>query len=131
MSRVIIVDNDSNFRHGLKTILQNIGNVDYIEEASNGEEFLKLLLEKDFDLVFMDLKMPVMNGLEATKKARLIKPELIIIGFSSYENEEYRELMIAAGADDYLSKLRNNYDRLTDILNDTNYYFNKKEFLKA
>ncbi|MBK7093929.1 MAG: response regulator transcription factor [Saprospiraceae bacterium] len=126
MNRVIIVDNEINFRHGLKTILQNIGNIDYIEEASNGEEFLKILMRKDFDLVFMDLKMPVMDGIEATKKAKKLRPEIIIIGFSSYENEYYKNIMLEAGASEYLSKLKNNYDILTEILYNPIAYFNKK-----
>lgn len=127
-NRIIIVDNEPSFRKGLKTILQNIGHVESIEEASNGEEFLKILMRKDFDLVFMDLKMPVMDGIEATKKAMDIDPDLTIIGFSSYENENYRNLMLQAGASDYLSKLSNNYDILSEILSDPKNYFQKKHF---
>jgi len=122
MKRIIIVDNESSFRKGLRTILENIGNVAYIEEATNGEEFLRMLLRKDFDLVFIDLKMPVMDGIEATKKAREIYPELTIIAFSTYENEQYRKLMIDAGADEYLSKMNNNYDALAEILAGTRHY---------
>ena len=127
-NRIIIVDNDSGFRKGLKTILQNIGHVESIEEASNGEEFLKILMRKDFDLVFMDLKMPVMDGIEATRKAMDIDPDLTIIGFSSYENENYRNLMLQAGASEYLSKLNNNYDILSEILADPKNYFEKKHY---
>jgi len=126
--RIIIVDNDSGFRKGLKTIIQNIGHVESIEEAANGEEFLKILIRKDFDLVFMDLKMPVMDGIEATRKAIDIDPGLTIIGFSSYENENYRNLMLKAGASEYLSKLNNNYDILCDILTDPKSYFEKKHY---
>jgi DNA-binding NarL/FixJ family response regulator len=126
--RIIIVDNDSGFRKGLKTILQNIGYVESIMEASNGEEFLKILMRKDFDLVFMDLKMPVMDGIEATRKAMDIDPDLTIIGFSSYENENYRNLMLQAGASEYLSKLNNNYDILSEILADPKNYFEKKHY---
>lgn len=127
-NRIIIVDNESSFRKGLKTILQSIGYVECIEEASNGEEFLKMLIRKDFDLVFMDLKMPVMDGIEATRKAIKINPELTIIGFSSYESEHYRKLMLQAGASEYLSKLENNYDTLKEILSDPQSYFQKKHF---
>ncbi|HAQ37773.1 MAG TPA: hypothetical protein DCX89_05125 [Saprospirales bacterium] len=126
MKRIIIVDNESSFRKGLRTILENIGNADYIEEASNGQEFLKMLLRKDFDLVFIDLKMPIMDGIEATKKARAIYPDLTIIAFSSYENEHYRNLMLEAGADEYLSKMNNNYDALSDIMNSSGKFAQRK-----
>lgn len=128
MKRVIIVDNDPGFRKGLRTILENIGNVAYIEEAANGEEFLKMLLHKDFDLVFIDLKMPVMDGIEATKKAHSIYHDLIIVAFSAYESEYYRKLMIDAGAHDYLFKMDNNYDALSEIMNDRRHYSGKKYF---
>ncbi len=117
MNRVIIVDNDANFRKGLKTILLNIGEVDVVAEASNGEEFLKLLSEVTADIVFMDVKMPLIDGIEATRKAKLIFPELTIIGFSSYETEDYINNMLNAGANGYLSKSGDNYDLLTQIIN--------------
>ncbi len=126
MKKVIIVDNDPGFRKGLRTILENIGNVAYIEEASNGQEFLKMLLRKDFDLVFIDLKMPVMDGIEATRKAHEIYPELTIIAFSAYESAQYRKLMIDAGADDYLSKMNNNYDALSEIMNSSGKFAQRK-----
>ena len=128
MNKIIIVDNENNFRQGLKTILQNIGNVDHIDEASNGEEFLNKLAQNDYDLVFMDIKMPVMDGIEATRLAKQIKPELVIVGFSSYESDYYRNIMIEAGASGFLSKLKNNYDILTEILYHPETYFNNKIF---
>ncbi|MGE5355474.1 MAG: response regulator transcription factor [Deltaproteobacteria bacterium] len=128
MNKLIIVDNENNFRKGLKTILQNIGNVDLIDEASNGEEFLQKLTENEYDLVFMDIKMPVMDGIEATRKAKQSHPDLIIIGFSSYESEYYRKIMIDAGASTFLSKLKNNYDILTEILYHPEAFFNNKLF---
>lgn len=117
MIRVIIVDNDATFRKGLKTILLNIGDVEVVAEASNGEEFLKLLEVTTADLVFMDVKMPVMDGMEATKKAKSMFTELCIIGFSSYESDDYINKMLDAGAAGYLSKSADNYDLLTQIIN--------------
>lgn len=120
MTRVIIVDNESAFRKGLKTILLNIGEVDVVAEAANGEEFLNLLGTITADVVFMDLKMPVMDGIEATASAKQLYPELTIIGFSSYENEDYVNKMMAAGANGYLLKSNDNYDLLTQIMNNQN-----------
>ncbi|HNW89372.1 MAG TPA: response regulator transcription factor [Bacteroidales bacterium] len=117
MIRVIIVDNDANFRKGLKTILLNIGEVEVTAEASNGEEFLELLSKVTADIVFMDVKMPLIDGIEATRKAKSIFPKLCIIGFSSYETEDYINKMLNAGANGYLSKSGDNYDLLTQIIN--------------
>jgi len=117
MTRVIIVDNDPTFRKGLNAILTNIGNVEVVGEASNGEEFLKLIDETSADIVFMDVKMPVLDGVEATRKARMSHPEMHIIGFSSYENEDYVNRMVEAGACGYLTKSGDNYDLLSQIIN--------------
>jgi len=117
MIRVIIVDNEPTFRKGLKTILLNIGDVEVVAEACNGAEFLMLLEETTADVVFMDVKMPVMDGVEATRKAKCRFPELCIIGFSSYESDDYINKMLDAGATGYLSKSGDNYDLLTQIIN--------------
>ena len=120
MTRVIIVDNEATFRKGLKTILQNIGDVDIVAEASNGEEFLALLNTVSAELVFMDVKMPVLDGFEATRRARAEHPDMTIIAFSSYETQDYIDRMIEAGADGYLSKSADNYDSLVKIVNNVN-----------
>lgn len=117
MVRVMIVDNEATFRKGLKAILLNIGDVDIVGEASNGEEFLDLMKTKAADIVFMDIKMPVMDGMEATRKAKQLYPETTIIAFSSHEHPDYVNSMMRAGANGYLSKSGDNYDVLTYILN--------------
>ena len=117
MVRAIIVDNEATFRKGLKTILLNIGEVDVVAEAENGEEFLNLLTHIKADVAFMDIKMPLMNGIEATKRAKVLYPEMTIIGFSSYETQDYVNKMMDAGANGYLSKSGDNYDLLTNIIN--------------
>ncbi|HOV10350.1 MAG TPA: response regulator transcription factor [Bacteroidales bacterium] len=119
MVRVIIVDNEATFRKGLKTILLNIGDVEIVAEASNGEEFLNVLDQHNADLVFMDVKMPVMDGMEATRKAKAHYPYLSIVAFSSYETQYYQEKMMDAGASDYLLKSADNYDLLANIINKT------------
>ncbi|NVO01673.1 MAG: response regulator transcription factor [Bacteroidetes bacterium] len=129
MVKVIIVDNEATFRKGLKTVLLNIGEVEIVAEATNGEEFLNILNDHLVDVVFMDIKMPIMDGIEATRRAKILNPEITIIGFSSYENQDYINRMLDAGANGYLSKSGENYDLLAKIMNNQiagNYSGNKK-----
>ena len=129
MVKVIIVDNEATFRKGLKTVLLNIGEVEIVAEATNGEEFLDILNDHLVDVVFMDIKMPIMDGIEATRRAKILNPEITIIGFSSYENQDYINRMLDAGANGYLSKSGENYDLLAKIMNNQiagNYSGNKK-----
>jgi len=101
---IIIVDDHQIFRQGIKSIisLENIATV--IGEASNGEDFLELLAHKKPDLVLLDIDMPLMNGLEATEKALEIMPDLKIIAFTLYGDEEYFLKMIEMGAKGYVLK---------------------------
>ena len=101
---IIIVDDHLIFRQGLKSIitLENIANV--IGEASNGIELLELLSALKPDLVLMDIDMPRMNGLDATEKALELMPELKIIAFSMFSDEEYYYKMIDRGVKGFILK---------------------------
>jgi len=101
---IIIVDDHLIFRQGLKAIInyEEVGNV--IAEASNGEEFLELLPTLKPDLVLMDIDMPQMNGFEATQKALEIMPNLKIIAFTVFSEEEYYDRMLKIGARGFILK---------------------------
>jgi len=101
---IIIVDDHLIFRQGLKSIitLENIANV--IGEASNGVELIELLSTQQPDLVLMDIDMPRMNGLDATEKALEILPDLKIIAFSMFSDEEYYYKMIDRGVKGFILK---------------------------
>jgi DNA-binding NarL/FixJ family response regulator len=103
-STVIIVDDHKLFRDGLKFILSETGVADVIAEASNGKEFLQLLEKLKPDLVLMDINMPIMNGIEASKQALLKFPELNILVLSMYGDEEYYNTMIDLGVKGFLLK---------------------------
>jgi DNA-binding NarL/FixJ family response regulator len=79
MNKIIIVDDHSLFREGIKLLIENEGLGEVIAEAENGLVFLGLLETHKPDLVIMDIEMPVMGGLEATQKALKIRPELKIL----------------------------------------------------
>ncbi|RLD80041.1 MAG: hypothetical protein DRJ10_07955 [Bacteroidetes bacterium] len=116
MKKVILVEDKVVFRKSLIETLKTAGEVEIIGEASNGEEFLELLTSKQPDIVFMDIEMPLMDGIEATKKALAKYPSLVIIGLSMYDNESYIEKLMEVGARGYLLKESDNYEMLKTIL---------------
>lgn len=101
---IIIVDDHLIFRQGLKSLItaENIATV--IGEASNGIELLELLSHLKPHLVLMDIDMPLMNGMEATRKALLLMPDLKIIAFSMFSDEEYYYKMIDIGVKGFILK---------------------------
>jgi DNA-binding NarL/FixJ family response regulator len=101
---IILVDDHLVFREGLKSVLtiENIATV--IGQASDGEEFIKLLPKLEPDLVLMDIEMPRMNGIEATRIALEMVPGLKIIVYSMFANQEYYDQVISLGAKGYILK---------------------------
>ena len=102
--RIIIADDHQLFRNGLKILLNAFPEFEVIAEASNGEEFLKILNNTTADIALMDINMPEMDGIEATKKGLKISPEIDIIALSMYGEEEYYYKMVDAGAKGFLLK---------------------------
>jgi CheY-like chemotaxis protein len=74
------------------------------QRAKNGQEAVDKVNEGGFDLVLMDIKMPVMDGLEATAKIKEAHPELPVIALTANAFDSDRQLALKAGCDDFLSK---------------------------
>ncbi len=104
---IILVDDHSLFRDGLKFILSQISGYKIVGEASNGKEFLDLLETVFPDLVLMDIAMPGMDGIIATKRALSLYPDLKIVALSSYGDEIYYRRMIEEGVMGFLTKNSN------------------------
>ncbi|OYT10691.1 MAG: DNA-binding response regulator [Bacteroidetes bacterium 4572_112] len=102
--KVIVVDDHELFRKGVIMVLKKMDNVEVIGEAGDGKEFLAMLNSHKPDVVFIDIKMPLMNGIEATTQATKRFPELNIIALSMFGEEEYLHKMINAGAKGFLLK---------------------------
>jgi DNA-binding NarL/FixJ family response regulator len=102
--RIIIADDHQLFRNGLKILLNSIPDFEVTGEASNGEEFIKLLKTLTADIALMDINMPEMDGIEATRKSLKVNPDLRIIALSMYGEEEYYYKMVDAGAKGFLLK---------------------------
>ena len=104
MIKILIVDDDSRFRRLIKGMFSREPEIDVIGEAENGQEAILKARELRPDLVLMDVRMPGMNGLEATRLLKNEMPGLKVIMLSIYDMDEYREAAKAAGADDYILK---------------------------
>ena len=103
--RIALVDDHALFRNGLKLLLDNTNNLKVVAEAANGKEFVDQLTPDNApDVVLMDISMPVMNGIEATREAIGIAPQMKIIALSMFGEEEYYYEMINAGAKGFLLK---------------------------
>jgi len=125
---LIIVDDHLIFRQGLKSLinLENFATV--TGEASNGLEFIELLSHQKPDLVLMDIDMPHMNGMEATQKALAMYPDLKIIVFTMFGDEEYYFKMIGLGVKGFILKSSgiNELERaIQDIMNGESYFSNE------
>jgi len=103
-TRIIITDDHQLFRNGLKILLNAFPEFEVAGEASNGEEFLKLIGNTTADVALMDINMPEMDGIEATRKGLKICPGISIIALSMYGEEEYYYKMIDAGAKGFILK---------------------------
>jgi len=101
---IFLVDDHKLFREGLKLLLQNLDCVSEVHEAPSGVEFLKAMEDKLPDIVFMDIEMPEMDGIQTTEKALELYPELKIIALSMYGDEAYCSRMIEAGVKGFLFK---------------------------
>ncbi|MDD4500218.1 MAG: response regulator transcription factor [Bacteroidales bacterium] len=122
---IFLVDDHALFREGLRFLLQKIDFVDQILEAQNGLEFMEHIIEVKDCIVLMDIEMPVMSGVEATRKALERDPGLKIIALSMYSEESYLTSMIEAGASGFLlknSSFNEVKNALTDVMEGKNYY---------
>ena len=101
---VIIVDDHAIVRQGLRTYLQLQPDIEVVGEAANGREALALVGDKLPDIVLMDLVMPVMDGVEATRAVRSLSPNTRVIVLTSFSEDEKVFASIKAGAQGYLMK---------------------------
>lgn len=102
--KIIIADDHQLFRNGLKILLNAFPEFEVTGEASNGAEFIDIMRTLNADVALMDINMPEMDGIEATRKGLKINPELSIIALSMYGEEDYYYKMVDAGARGFLLK---------------------------
>jgi two-component system response regulator NreC len=101
---VILADDHKIMRAGLRSLLEKVANVSVIAEAEDGRQAVKLATELCPDLVIMDISMPKLNGIEATRQIMAALPETKIIALSMHSDKRFLVEMFQAGASGYLLK---------------------------
>ncbi|HEY97574.1 MAG TPA: response regulator transcription factor [Dehalococcoidia bacterium] len=106
MSDITIVLGEDHLitRQGILRLLEDEEGLKVIGEASNGEEAVQIVTELKPDVVIMDIAMPKLNGIEATRQIKVINPYTGVLILSAYDDDEYVFAMLKAGAAGYLLK---------------------------
>ncbi len=104
MIRVVLVDDHQLVRTGIRMILESTEDVRIVGEAESGEEAMEVVRRVRPDVVLMDISMPGMGGLEATRKLLSVDPELRIVVLSVHVEEPYPSRFMKVGAAGYLTK---------------------------
>jgi two-component system, NarL family, response regulator LiaR len=103
-ARLLIADDHALAREGMRSMLANEPDLQIVGEAKDGEEALKLCRRFRPELILMDVRMPKMDGLEATRAIKEVSPQTAILMVSTYESQEYLVEAIKAGAAGYVLK---------------------------
>jgi DNA-binding NarL/FixJ family response regulator len=102
--KIFVVDDHEIFRQGIEVLFETSDIAEVVNTASNGSDFLMKLENGIPDVVLMDIRMPMMDGIETTKRAIDKYPEIKIVALSMFGEEEYLESMLNAGAKGFLVK---------------------------
>ncbi|MFK7739231.1 MAG: response regulator [Planctomycetota bacterium] len=112
--KILIADDHAIIRDGLAKLLREKGH-EVVGEASDGREAVQLALEKKPDIVVMDVGMPGMNGVEATRKLAEATPQTLVVGLSMHSDATYVGRMLQAGARAYILK-ESAFDELEEAI---------------
>ena len=102
--RVLLVEDQAIVRQGLKAILEQDKTINVTHEAANGREALEILHRHIIDFVMMDVRMPVMNGIEATREIKHRYPDVKILILTTFNDDEYAMRALQEGANGFLLK---------------------------
>ena len=124
--KIAIADDYKIFREGLKVSLGQDDNLQVLLEADNGEDLLKAIETKQPDVIIMDLKMPIMDGMEATQLVRKKYPGIKVLVVSMYEDDKFIIHLMEIGANGYLLKNAepDEIRKAIYAVHENGYYFN-------
>lgn len=102
--RILLADDHVMFRKGIKNILERAKDLEVVGEADDGLKLLKLIQKVTPDMVILDISMPNLRGLEATREIKMILPNVKVLILTMHKDKEYVYSAISAGAEGYLLK---------------------------
>ena len=102
--RVLIADDHTILRDGIRSLLEDEPDMQVIGEAEDGIAAVKMACQLEPDVVLMDIAMPLLNGLEATRQIKRSAPQIRVLVLTMHENEEYIRQVLASGAMGYILK---------------------------
>lgn len=102
--RIVLADDHQMFRHALRAMLEKEPGIRIVGEASNGDELLDIVSHQPVDIVCVDIGMPGMNGIEATRRLLAIRPHVRVIGLSAFSDRQFVLDLLNAGATGYVTK---------------------------
>jgi DNA-binding NarL/FixJ family response regulator len=102
--KILLADDHVMFRRGVRSLIQGMDDVEVVGEASDGLELLRLLKDIHPHLVIMDISMPNLRGLEATREIKLLYPGIKVLILTMHKDREYLYHALTAGAEGYLLK---------------------------
>jgi two-component system response regulator NreC len=102
--RVLLADDHTILREGIRALIEDQGDMEVVGEAEDGQATVKMVAQLLPDVVVMDIAMPLLNGLEATRQIRRDFPQVKVLILTMHENEEYIRQVLAAGALGYVLK---------------------------
>jgi DNA-binding NarL/FixJ family response regulator len=125
---VAIVDDHKLFRQGVRYALKPFKKINEIMEAQNGKEAIELLRQKNCDVMFMDIIMPVLDGIHATREIVKEFPDVSVIALSMSDDETSITRMIEAGASGYLLKNTDGIEMMQaiDVVYSGQHYYSEK-----
>lgn len=103
--RVLVVDDHTIVRDGICSLLSLVSDIEIVGEASNGKEAVQMVRQVEPDVVLMDISMPLINGLEATRRIHKQFPGTKVLALTQYDDREQIFAMIEAGARGFITKL--------------------------
>ena len=113
--KILLADDHTILREGLRSLIDGLPDMEVIGEASNGREAVQVAVQKRPDVVVMDVNMPDLNGIEATRQLLKELPDVKVIGLSMYSDKRFVAGMLSAGASGYMLK-SNAFDELSSAL---------------
>jgi DNA-binding NarL/FixJ family response regulator len=115
MTTVVLADDHPVVRQGLRAVLEGTGDIDVLADAETGPEAVRLCVELQPDVIIMDLQMPGLHGIDATRQLRRAAPHTAVLVLTMFDDDQSVFAAVAAGAAGYLLKGSDGIDIITAV----------------